>query len=183
MRSIMVFRLSLALMFSGARPGLAWQHEKPDDLQKKTLVEWINVLREGVKGSEEPRQYWAAREALGPRGPYANVAVPALLETFKNDKFKSDYDKSRIESGIVGTLADYGPGAVNPAFPLAQGAYSREYRGWQDQTWLLTDLWGSSFGMSDQVIHSADDVWFGNSAKLEAKIDGIKQVPGHGFPG
>src|SRR5437899_617296 len=100
MRALSVFSLSAALMLVLVGPNLA-QDEKPD-YTKKSLGEWIKAM----KDKERPERRLEARWALGPHGPYAKVAVKALIEAFKDKE-------PPVNSDAADTFADYGP-AIAP---------------------------------------------------------------------
>jgi HEAT repeat protein len=104
MKAPIVF-LSLVAFAVGTQ-GLA-QDEKPPDYSKKSLVEWIAAL----KNKEDILARMEAQKALGPNGPYAKIAIPALINALKDEDFPVDWD-------IANTLASYGPSAV-PSLRLA----------------------------------------------------------------
>lgn len=99
----LALRPSLIVLLVVAIP-VAAQENKPSDYSGKPLGDWIKALRTG--GNTD---YFQACEALGPNGPYAKVAVPALIEAFK--------DKAKDKDWILGrepaeTLAAHGARAV-----------------------------------------------------------------------
>jgi HEAT repeat protein len=93
--------LSAAVLLVAACPGASQDEGKPD-YTKKSLAEWIKALH----CYDDSNLRAEARAALGPRGPYAKGAVPALIEAFKDDKI------SLLLSDAPETLADYGPAVV-----------------------------------------------------------------------
>jgi|GEM_PF-1779595 len=99
MPALFVFSLSAALMLALVGRNLA-QDGKPD-YAKKSLGKWI----EAMKDPERPELRLEARRALGPEGPYAKVAVTALLEAC-SDK------EPPIDSDAADTLASYGAAVV-----------------------------------------------------------------------
>jgi HEAT repeat protein len=76
------------------------QQTQAPDYAKKPLAQWIDGfhVRNEVAVRDE------ARSALGPRGPYAKVAVPALLDALPRQQL--------VTSDVAATLADYGPAVV-----------------------------------------------------------------------
>src|SRR5690348_450020 len=98
MSAITATWLAITLVFGSA--GIS-QEEKPSDYSKKSLAKWIEVLKdkEDIVGRIE------ARKALGPSGPYAKVAVPALIDALKDMEEPMSWE-------IAKTLADYGPAVV-----------------------------------------------------------------------
>src|SRR5437870_4115453 len=108
MRALFVFSLSAALMLVLVGRNLA-QEEKPD-YAKKSLGKWI----EAMKDRERPELRLEARRALGPNGPYAKVAVTALLEAFRDKETPVDDD-------AADALASYGATVV----PMLLGALDR----------------------------------------------------------
>jgi HEAT repeat protein len=95
-------RRAIAWLLILAGSTLAQNEEQPD-LSKKPLVHWIEVLKTEEKLELRPQ----ARRALGPDGPYAKVAVAAILDACK-EKQKPDLPDA------ADTLADHGPAAVPP---------------------------------------------------------------------
>jgi HEAT repeat protein len=79
------------------------QVDKPPDYTRKSVAEWIEILIKSDKGAR-----WGpadeAQDALGPSGPYAKTAIPALIEAFDTE------DDNGFQ--IADTLADYGTTAV-----------------------------------------------------------------------
>jgi HEAT repeat protein len=100
MRESAIVSFSLAVMFSIMGPGIA-QDESPADYTKKPLAKWIEAL----KNKENPKARIEARMALGPTGPYAKVAIPALIDAL------GDMDWP-VGSDAAEALADYGPAIV-----------------------------------------------------------------------
>jgi HEAT repeat protein len=90
--------LSLALIAAVARPAIA-RDDKPPDYAGKPLAKWIEILR----NSPDRALRLHARIAVGPYGPYAKTAVPALIEAMKDWRDPQDGVK---------TLADYGPSFI-----------------------------------------------------------------------
>lgn len=79
--------------------------DPPPDYKSKTLKEWIEILK--TPDDYPIRQQ--ARQALGPDGPYAKVAVPALIEAFADKQPPEDW---AIVEVIMETITDYGPSVV-----------------------------------------------------------------------
>src|SRR5713226_8551631 len=77
------------------------QEKKPPDYASKPLEYWIEALKNGDK----PELRYQARQALGPDGPYAKVAVPALIDAFA-------HKEPPVGTDAVQALADFGPAAV-----------------------------------------------------------------------
>jgi HEAT repeat protein len=77
------------------------QEEKPPDYASKPLAKWIEAL----KDKDNPELRMEARQALGPTGPYAKVAVPALIDALRHTEPPLAWDTAQ-------TLADYGPSVV-----------------------------------------------------------------------
>jgi len=91
--------MSLAVVFVLATVGRGLgEDEKTPDYSKKTVAKWIEAL----KDQENPENAAEARQALGPNGPYAKSAIPALIDAL-------DERKLPIRSEVAETLADYGP--------------------------------------------------------------------------
>lgn len=89
----------------------ATQHQKTPDPASKPLVKWIEALKD--KENRELRLQ--ARLALGPAGPYATEAVPALIDGFKvlpvGPRPVAPYEScSSLQASQ--TLADYGPAVI-----------------------------------------------------------------------
>jgi len=100
MRVTTILCLSTGLILTvvaASRP----QEKKPPDLASKPLSQWIETLQHETDG----RLHLQAREALGPDGPYAKVAVPALIDAF-------DHTEPHERSDVAKTLAEYGPSVV-----------------------------------------------------------------------
>jgi HEAT repeat protein len=76
--------------------------EKDTVYKGKTFAQWIHDLINPWWQRDRERE---ARKALGPRGPYAKVAVPALINALKDRKPPWDDE-------VENTLADYGPEAI-----------------------------------------------------------------------
>jgi HEAT repeat protein len=96
MRASLICWLPLGCMLAISNQSIAQAQELPD-YTKRPLNEWLELLN-----STEANE---ARRALGSDGPYAKVAVPALIDAFK--------DKRRPASSVVSeVLADYGPSIV-----------------------------------------------------------------------
>src|SRR5689334_475860 len=74
------------------------QDTKPPDYASKPLEKWIEAL----KNEEDGELRHHARQALGPDGPYAKVAIPALIDAFAHKQ-----PPVGVES--IQALADYGP--------------------------------------------------------------------------
>jgi len=74
----------------------AAQARQPADNPSKPLDKWIDLLK-------DERLSVKARQALGPTGPHAKLAVPVIIDAFK-----------KLPSSAVAcqTLADYGPAVV-----------------------------------------------------------------------
>jgi HEAT repeat protein len=91
--------LAAALVVAAVGRGIA-EKEKAPDYSKKTLAQWIEALKDqDIEKSAE------AHEALGPNGPYAKSAIPALIDALNHkEKF--------IQLTAIETLADYGPDVV-----------------------------------------------------------------------
>jgi HEAT repeat protein len=77
------------------------QDKKPPDYASKPLEYWIEALKNG----EKPVLRYQARRALGPDGPYAKVAVPALIDAFA-------HKEPPVGTDAVEALADFGPSVV-----------------------------------------------------------------------
>jgi HEAT repeat protein len=106
MRAAVILSLSVMFFFVEARPSVAWQDEKPPDYRNKSFAEWVRALqKEGEDGRE-------ATEVLGPKGPYAKVAVSALLESLKDDKRKGAGAHLFPPRHTIYTVAEYGPGVL-----------------------------------------------------------------------
>lgn len=90
----------LSFLTTAASAGLA-QDEKPQDYADKPLATWIEAMR----NKDDGQARLEARRALGPDGPYAKVAVQALLDALgeKNPPVASD---------AAWTLAEFGPPVV-----------------------------------------------------------------------
>jgi len=101
--------LAMAVLFAAIGHGMA-QDKEPPDYSKKTVAEWIAVL----KGPYDPESLGDAEEALGPDGPYANKAVRALIEALNDAK---PYARFRVAE----TLCSHGPIVV----PRLIGALKR----------------------------------------------------------
>ncbi len=99
MRTPLLFSLSAVVIFSVGGRGLA-EDEKPD-YTKKTISQWIDVL----KNSKERESAAEARKALGPSGPYAKTAIPALIDALDDDNFPLK---------VTNVLAEYGSPAIEP---------------------------------------------------------------------
>jgi HEAT repeat protein len=100
MRVISILCLSVGVAIASGRLSIA-QDERPFDYSKKPLGKWIEALKD--KDSPELRN--RARRALGPDGAYAKVAVPALIDAFRDKDLPGTSD-------VAETLADYGPTVV-----------------------------------------------------------------------
>src|SRR3954453_10927638 len=77
------------------------QEEKPPDFTSKSLGQWIEAL----KDKDNRKLLGWAGEALGPGGPYAKVAIPALLDAF-------NHKRPPERSVVASILAEYGPPVV-----------------------------------------------------------------------
>jgi HEAT repeat protein len=100
MRPLISACFALALMAAAAGKGLG-QSEQSPDYTHKSVPQWIQVL----KDKENPEARIEARLALGPRGPYTKVAIPALINAFADKE--PPYGSDAAEA-----LADYGPTVV-----------------------------------------------------------------------
>src|SRR5262245_25203618 len=100
MRLPAIAATSLAIILAFGSWGIA-QDEKPPDYSKKFLDEWIEIL----KDKNDVLGHIEARKALGPDGPYAKAAIPALIDALKDLEWLYSFK-------IAETLADYGPAAV-----------------------------------------------------------------------
>jgi HEAT repeat protein len=100
MRAPFAFSLSVAFILATVGRGMA-QDEKPPDYTTKTVAEWIKVL----KHESDPKLSAVARRALGPNGPYAKTAIPALIDALEEKKWE-------LRKPISETLADYGSPVV-----------------------------------------------------------------------
>jgi HEAT repeat protein len=101
--------LFAGLMAAAAGAGGRHDDEAPD-YTRKPLGEWIEAL----KDQDKPECRYQARKALGPGGPYAKVAVPALIEAF-------GHKEPPAGSEAAETLGDYGLAVV----PLLMRALKR----------------------------------------------------------
>jgi HEAT repeat protein len=100
MRVTSILCLCLGAAMILAHPCIA-QDEKPPDYTRQPLGKWIEAMQD--EGDAYLRN--EARCALGPDGPYAKVAIPALINALK--------DRGRLfASEAAQTLADYGPSVV-----------------------------------------------------------------------
>jgi HEAT repeat protein len=97
----LALRLSLIMLLLIMVPPSVAQENKPPDYSSKPLGEWTKAL----KTSKNSQPYFHAMEALGPDGPYAKVAVPALIEAFKDKDW-------RIAGQPAETLASHGAAVV-----------------------------------------------------------------------
>lgn len=102
MRAARIGCLSLGFLLAVATASRA-QDEEPIDYKSKPIAKWI----EGLKDKKNFQLRHQARQALGPNGPYAKEAVPALIDAFGEKQ-------PPVFSEVAETLADYGP-AVAPA--------------------------------------------------------------------
>jgi HEAT repeat protein len=82
------------------------QRDKPPDYSTKSVAEWIQILKDTDK-QQDQEQFNRARLALGPRGPYAKTAIPALIDAL-------DVDELRFSMEFMDVLAEYGSPAVEP---------------------------------------------------------------------
>src|SRR5262249_41212223 len=99
MRVANLLCLSIGLILAVAGAGRP-QDEKPTDYTSKSLGKWIEALRD-----DDLELRAQARKALGPDGPYAKVAVPALIDAFGHKGPSVGPEAARA-------LADYGPSVV-----------------------------------------------------------------------
>jgi HEAT repeat protein len=125
-----------------ARPGAA-QDPEPPDYAKKSLAEWMKALGAGP----DPELRQQARRALGPKGPYAAAAVPALIACFNNQT-----DPAFSEA--VDTLADYGPGVV-PTLLVALKSPVASVR--EGATWSLGAIGPQSADATRALLSALDD--------------------------
>jgi HEAT repeat protein len=77
------------------------EDKKPADDSNKTVGEWIKELKEGT----EVERTHVVRKALGPSGPFAKTAIPALIDAL--DDFKEDH-----RSSLTVIIEEYGPSAI-----------------------------------------------------------------------
>jgi hypothetical protein len=80
MRSSRKWILCVLSALSVIGAGATRAQDKLPDYTRKSLAQWIEAL----KNKDDPILRLEARGALGPRGPYTNAAVPALIEAFKD---------------------------------------------------------------------------------------------------
>ena len=76
-------------------PACRAQGDKPPDYASKPLEKWIEALND-----KDPTVRYQARQALGPKGPYAKVAVAALIDALAHNQSPSEE--------AIRTPADYG---------------------------------------------------------------------------
>jgi len=93
-----VLSLALILLFSFVSKGIA-QEGKAPNYAAKPLSEWIDAFKNGT----DWQSHMEARRALGPNGPYAKIAVSAIIEAFKDSVHRD---------GAKSVIADYGPAAL-----------------------------------------------------------------------
>jgi HEAT repeat protein len=89
----------MAIVLASVSRGVA-EDDKTPDYSKKTVAKWIEALKD-QKDSENAAE---ARQALGPNGPYAKSAIPALIDAL-------DEKEEAVRLEIVAVLADYGVAA------------------------------------------------------------------------
>src|SRR5262245_2823069 len=82
-------------------PSSRTQEKQPPDFTSKSLGVWIEALKDRENAELRDRAW----KALGPDGPYAKVAVPALIDAFNHKKPPGHWDVAMI-------LAGYGPSGV-----------------------------------------------------------------------
>jgi HEAT repeat protein len=75
------------------------EDEKPPDFSSKSVAQWIAALKKWDDKKGDNR--WAS-EALGPKGPYAKEAVPALIESFKDDDWHREFNQPAVTLAIHG---------------------------------------------------------------------------------
>lgn len=86
------------------------QEKQAPNYASKPLDQWIKALKD--QNDHERRS--EARKALGPVGPYAKVAVPALIEAL-------GHKDPPVQEDAAALLADYGPSIV----PTLSRAFKR----------------------------------------------------------
>jgi hypothetical protein len=77
------FLVGIAILLAAVGRGCG-QGDKPPDYSGKSLTQWIDILKNAPNGER-----WGAadeaQDALGPRGPYAKTAIPALIDALDTD--------------------------------------------------------------------------------------------------
>jgi HEAT repeat protein len=96
--------LSMTILLAVAGRVVAQQQKTPDEATKP-LAKWIEKL----KDERNWQVRLQARVALSPAGPYAKVAVPALIDAFKELPVSSE---SPLLSETAQTLDNYGPAII-----------------------------------------------------------------------
>jgi HEAT repeat protein len=117
MRVANLFCLAAGLFLVAPSPGRP-QPQQPPDYRVKTLAEWIEAL----KDRDQRHRHQQARQALGPTGPYAEAAVPALIDLLH-------HKESTVRWDAAMTVADHGPAIVpvllrslkRPEAPVREG--------------------------------------------------------------
>jgi HEAT repeat protein len=99
MRKILVF-LAAATILLVTGPGSIADPKQPALYKGKTFRQWVEAL----KNIWHPDDQQEARRVLGPRGPYARMALPALIEALR--------DRKGLDFPVEETVIDYGPKAV-----------------------------------------------------------------------
>jgi HEAT repeat protein len=101
MKAPFLVSVAIAFFLTAAGSGTA-QVEKPPDYASKPVAKWIEAL----KDQNNSKIAAEARKALGPHGPYAKTAIPALIDAL-------DERDWTIRQEVAATLADYGRPIVN----------------------------------------------------------------------
>src|SRR5262249_36586986 len=99
MRLLLIASMSVTILPALAFPCLA-QDDKRPDYKSKPLAKWIEALKD-----EDWEARYNARKALGPDGPYSNLAVAAIIEAFKDKK-------PPVSEDAAEALGSYGPPVV-----------------------------------------------------------------------
>ncbi len=115
--------LSAAVMLVTARLAVA-QEKKPPDYSAKTVVQWIEAL----KNPQNLDLVGEAHVALGPDGPYANKAIPALIDALDDNDYGPDVlpallgalnrSEPMIRAGAAAALEGVSPKPKSAVDPL-----------------------------------------------------------------